>query len=242
MDYKNSLISLGLSRDEALAYTTLLELGPSSPTTVEKHAKMFRPLVYKALDALFSRGLVKITPKGKRRLYVAVSPDKLLELFKNIENSFLSNLEDLHALYNQPKKNRPIITYAEGEEAIRATYLDVVGSLKKGDTYYRYSPGYELFDRARFLPKKYRDMREAKNLERFAILNENGKKYHTKSLSKHVKSVPKSFDLFNDRIGVVIYKDTVAIIDYDSVSSISINHPKFAEFQKKLFKLLYSKL
>ncbi|NDE68294.1 hypothetical protein EB052_01670 [bacterium] len=242
MDYIKELTSLGLTYNEARVYTCLLEIGPSSPTKIERETHIHRPLVYKALTSLQQRRLVSINPRGKRKNYAPASPDKLIEIFRKIEDGFLSKIEDLHNLYEKPQSPRPIVTYAEGEQAIRDGYMDVIKTLNKGDIYYRYSPGYDLFDRKRFLPKAYKEMRDQKQLERFIIVNDRGDKKHNLPLGKQVKAVPKSFDLFNDRIGFAIYKDKIMIADYESKSAITIKHQKLADFQKKLFKLLYSKL
>jgi hypothetical protein len=144
-------------------------------------------------------------------------------------------------MYENPHSPKPTLTYAEGDEAVRESLMDIIKTLDKGEVYYRYSPGYGKFDHTRFLPKKYKEMRDQKQLERFIIVNDDGKKHSTK-LGKYVKSIPRSFDLFDDRIGLAIYKNKVLIVDYETQSVITIAHGKFAEFQKKLFKLLFSKL
>src|ERR1035437_2753724 len=238
--YRKSLAALGLSEHETAIYIGLVRLGPSSPSRLEIETNTHRPLVYKALASLIEQRLVRMSPKGKRKLYVAESADKLIELFKNIETDFLSKIEDLHTLYANPHSPKPALTYAEGDEAVRDSTMDVIKNLGKGEIYYRYSPGSEKFDRSRFLAKKYKEMRDQKQLERFVIVNDDGKK-HSIKLGKYVKSIPRSFDLFNDRIGLVIYKDKVLIIDYENPSVITISHAKFAQFQKKLFRLLFSK-
>lgn len=241
MDYEQTLLALGLSKNEIAAYISLLELGPTSPTSIEKHARMHRPLVYKALASLQTKGLVTASPKGARRIYVPESPDKLSGIFRRMEDGLISSIEDLHKLYSGPKHAKPSIVYSTGDKAVRSGLRDVIETLRKGEVYYRYSPGYELFDRSRFLPKKYEAMRDKKQLERFIITNDDGKKHRT-VLGRYTKAVPRSFDLFNDRIGLVVYGNKVLILDYESKSAITITHAKFAEFQKKIFKLLYSKL
>lgn len=246
-NYKSVLQSLGLGRYEAQVYITLLENGPLSPSNIEKAGRLLRPVVYKSLANLISRGLVSARPKGKRKLYIAESPDKLTEIFTDIENNFLSTIENLHKIHAEQeaaragKSERPVITYSEGDKAVRNAYMDIIDSLGKGDTYYRYSPSYESFDRKRFLPKKYRDARDKKQLERYVIVNEFGTGPNP-ALGRDVKMVPKAFDIFNHKIGFIMYANKVAIIDYESGGVITIAHKKFVEFQKNIFRLLYSKL
>lgn len=243
--YKAVLQSLGLSKYESKVYMTLLECGPCSPSDIEKTSNLLRPVVYKALSNLISKNLVAAQPKGKRKLYTAQSPDRLVEIFRGIEDGFLSTIEDLHTIHRNPQSrpgsSRPEINYSEGDKAVRAAYMDIIDSLDKGGTYYRYSPGHELFDRKRFLPKAYRQVRDQKQLERYIIIDETKAKPNN-NLGRAFKTIPKSFDLFKYRIGLFIYKDKVTIIDYESGGVITITHSKFAEFQKSIFKLLYSKL
>lgn len=248
-DILETLTSLGLTQYEAQVYECLISEGELSPINIEKHTGLHRPFVYKAILGLIQKNLITSTPNGKRKNYIALSPDKLNGLFRSIESSYFSNIEDLHAKFNESRQNgidkknkeKPLLTFSTGEKAIRDGYRSVANDLNRGDTYYRYNPGYNLFDKDRYLPKSYQKTRDSKNLERFVITNQDHGIEKLK-LGKDIKVVPKSFDMFNDRVALSIFKDKVMIIDYDSESVITIKHAKFAEFQKKIFKLLYSKL
>ncbi|NCO31477.1 hypothetical protein GW891_01310 [bacterium] len=59
-------------------------------------------------------------------------------------------------------------------------------------------------------------------------------------LDKEVVIVPKNFDLFEDNITKIIYANKVAIIDYNTEESFIIESYIFANFEKKLFKLLFN--
>ncbi|USN59296.1 MAG: hypothetical protein H6767_04440 [Candidatus Peribacteria bacterium] len=49
-------------------------------------------------------------------------------------------------------------------------------------------------------------------------------------------------DEFDDNIFMSIYADKVAYIDFNSESSIIIQNKQIADFQKKLFRLIYKRL
>jgi hypothetical protein len=51
--------------------------------------------------------------------------------------------------------------------------------------------------------------------------------------------IPKNFDLFEDNVSKIIYKNKVAIVDYNSLSGFIIENRLFAKFEEKLFKLLF---
>jgi len=234
------LKNLGLDQNEEKTYVFLLENGASSPTDIEKKTSIHRPIVYKALESLKNKNLVNISPKGKRTLYTAESPEKLESIFRELEKTFFNDVEDLHNLYELGQKNKPKVTYNEGKQAIQDSYMDIPNTLDKDAEYYRYM-SIQNSNREKFLPKGYRELRNKKGLESMIITNKSAKKDKIR-LGSRVKVLPDSYDLFEYNIGQVIYGDKVAIVDYDSQSVITINHPKFAEFQKKLFKLLFEKI
>lgn len=179
-------------------------------------------------------------PKGKYQIYVAESPEKLERIFSDLEDDFNAEIYKLHETYQATGK-KPIVSYAEGDKAVREVFSDVVHSLKKNDTYFRYSPGLSL-ERKKFMPADYRTIRDQKNLERFVITDESSKKLAYVKLGKSMKSVPHSCNLFDLNVSQMIYGNKVALIDYNTKSVITIENKMIAEFQKKLFKLLFSKL
>jgi sugar-specific transcriptional regulator TrmB len=233
------LKQLGLSDPEIKVYTSLLSAGESLIMDIAKKSGLHRPMVYQGIEGLKKKGLIRTSSKGKRLTYIAESPGHLETLFKNIEHTFFNNIEDLHQIY-ETSKTKLTVSMSEGEDAIRNTYSDVVNTLGKNDTYYRYSSIYN-FKKKKFVPKNYEEIRDKKGLERLVITGSKNVP-NKKLLGRSVKIIPPEFDLFQDEINVIIFKDKVAIIDYPSKTTMTIKHKKFAEFQKKLFKLLYSKL
>jgi hypothetical protein len=61
-------------------------------------------------------------------------------------------------------------------------------------------------------------------------------------LERELVIIPESFDEFNQDVSMTIYGDKVAYIDFTSESSIIIENPMIAAFQKKLFMLTYKYL
>lgn len=239
--YQNIFSKIGLSPNDALVYICLIDNGEMLPTQIANKTNQYRPVVYKSIMNLEEKGLLRIASRGKRKTYIAESPERLEALFKEYEKSFFNDLEDIYTMY-ESSENKPTISVVEGEQAIRDTYSDVVNTLGKNEKYYRYSSATQSdFRKRKFVPKDYESIRDKKGLERYVIAG-----YHnqpkTKRLGRAIKTIPKDYDLFEDEINVVIYKDKVAIIDYPSKMTINIKHKKFAEFQKKLFMLLFSKL
>ena len=139
------------------------------------------------------------------------------------------------------KDRKPLVTFAQGDKAIKDTFADVVHELKKGDTYYRYSPSLAK-EYYKYLPANYRHLRDKKQLERFVITDQESAAKMNKKLGKGVRTIPKGMELFDTKINQWIFGNKVVFVDYNSKSIITVENKKIAQFQKAIFKLLYEKL
>lgn len=234
------LEKIGFNKDESAIYLTLLHHGPLSPSDIVRETNIYRPTVYKSLDVLIEKGMVSVMPKGKWKVYVAESPNKLEKIFTELEDEFNTEIHSLYDAYNSHGK-KPLVKYAEGDSAIKEVYSDVVHSLKKNDVYYRYSTGLTLA-RKKYVPKDYRTVRDRKNLERLIITDEPSRSTTTRKLGKGMRFIPANSDLFDLNVSQIIYGNKVALIDYNSKTTIVIENEMIAEFQKKIFRLLYERL
>lgn len=236
---KNILEKLGFSQEQSQIYIGLLTLGPSSISNIVRKTGIHRPTVYRLLPELIDRGLVSIMPKGKYKLYIAESPEKLERLITELEDDFNVEIHSLQDAYLAQGK-KPLIKFFEGDKAIKEVFSDVVHSLKKNDVYYRYSSALTLA-RKKYIPDDYRQVRDRKGLERYIITDDDCTDRRIK-LGKAMKFIPPEIKLFDLNITQIIYGNKLAFIDYRTKSVIVIENEMIAEFQKKLFKLLYSRL
>lgn len=96
--------------------------------------------------------------------------------------------------------------------------------------------------RSKYLPKNYREERDKKGLERMIITSSHTLHPRSNHLTRSTKAVPSEFDLFEYEMSVTMYQDNVVLVDFETESVIEIKHERFAKFQQKVFKLLFSKL
>src|SRR3989344_3480754 len=113
---------------------------------------------------------------------------------------------------------------------------------KKDHVFYRYSSAKDAVKNEKYLPKNYRAIRDQKQLQRFVIANENTMVGKKPRLERAVKFIPNNYGLFDYDITQIIYGDKVAFLDYNTETAFIIENSIIAEFQKKIFKLLYDKL
>jgi len=240
MNYKTLLSLTGLPEKLALIYSTLIEHGPGTISAIEKNSSLHRPDIYKQLPKLIERGLITKREVGKRTQYVPSPPDTLLAEIESLKSSIDESMTDLKAAYEK-KGSRPKVQYFEGREALKRTVSDVTKTLKKGEIYYRYGSRNSKTDLSRYRSPKFAIERDKKQLQRFVITSDERAKAYDNDMGRMVKTVPNEV-LFNDDIQMMIYKDKISIVDYKSEASIIIQHTKLANFQRKIFKLLFDRL
>ncbi len=238
---KSLLQNLGMNQHESLIYEKLLEKETNSITDIEKLTKLHRPQIYNALKVLQEKNLVQIVIKGKRKYYSATSPQAIEQIFTQKEKEFFDYIENLYRTYEKSHSHKPEVTFSEGKEAIQKTYSDIPKELKRNGMYYRYMPVSKLY-RSRYLPKNYREERDKKSLERMVITSKHTMHHKSNNLMRTVKAIPPEFDLFEYEMSLTMYNDKVVLVDFETESVIEIKHERFAKFQQKVFKLLFSKL
>lgn len=241
MKNNDILIRLGLTDEESAVYLTLLRQKALSVSDIALKTKLYRPAVYKALPSLLGKCLVATTKKGKRTLYAALSPEKLASLLSDMNADLENVLPEMLSLFEK-KEKRPLVTFLEGRDGIRTVFRDIAVTLKKGDVFYRYSSSKKPREKNYYVPHDYVKLRDQKQLERFVITNAVAEERKKPRLEKSVKIVPKSFDLFEYDTTELIYADKIAFVDYNTETAITIENQKLAQFQKKIFKLLFMKL
>jgi len=135
--YKETLVSIGLSYEEAEVYTILLKNGPLAASAINKETLIKRGLVYKTLDRLVKLGLVKKREEeGKVALFIPNHPSHLTEVLdekqRTLEASRASldaTLRNMSSDYNL-SSGKPGIQFFEGVSGMKNIYSDIVATGK----------------------------------------------------------------------------------------------------------------
>ncbi len=61
-------------------------------------------------------------------------------------------------------------------------------------------------------------------------------------MERELVVIPPEYDEFTDDVQMIVYGNKTAFIEYNTEASIIIENAFIAEFQKKLFKLLFKSL
>jgi len=119
------LEDLGLSKNEAKIYTTLLRLGKANSAELARESGIHRINVYDVLNSLISKGIVSyITEEGGRK-FKPESPEKLKEILKNRIIELDKILPELLTEYNL-KKEPCEITILRGVEGKKSQFEEIL--------------------------------------------------------------------------------------------------------------------
>ena len=236
--FLNLFKKLWLSEHVGMIYLDLLEHDSSSIADITKRTTLHRPEVYSAIPLLEENGLITSLTKWKRTYYQAWSPERIEDMIRDFEkkNSWLVWL--LRDKYDKLGKNISI-SYQEWPKSITRVFDDIVDILPKNGIFHRISAENNVAKSNNYLPKDYREKRDKKSLERYVIMGFEAAKSKAPRLERELVVIPESLDEFDQNVSLTIYWDKVAYIDFTNESSIIIENSMIAEFQRKLFMLVY---
>lgn len=239
-DFHALLVSAGLLPSEAKVYIAGRELGPSTAQHIAEKAKISRTATYEALELLKGRGLFSASSTGKKNLFVAEDPERLVSHLKNEEQRIQTTLKDVarsvDALRLLSGGIQPIMRVYEGDEALKA-YFDHVASVN---------------------PKEWLEMTNADDIHKYidpemlAFARKSIEKIPPhrlqviyrgvgKSLKKGVRfaKMDSSFGEFHGNIA--IYEKYIAFVTYIGKSIVVIIESKaLAETMRVMFKAAWA--
>lgn len=126
------LRSLGFSESEAQVYLCSLEMGQASVQELAKVSGVSRVTTYAVIESLTEQGLMSSVQKGKKHMFVAESPERLIAFMETKMKKAEATLRDLRSNVDElkllQKGEKPVVKFFEGAEALRAIQDDVLES------------------------------------------------------------------------------------------------------------------
>jgi sugar-specific transcriptional regulator TrmB len=138
IDFVNLLRSIGLNESEAKVYLTNLEIGPAPAHILVKRSGFSRPATYQAIDMLLEKGLITSVLRGKRNVYIAESPDRLLNVGDVQVRNLQSKVNDLRSsvdtLKMMQRGDRPVMRFVEGLDGLKIILQDIADTKPESTT------------------------------------------------------------------------------------------------------------
>jgi len=200
---------LGLSDTESKIYLEVLKMGPSPVQEIANKIGLSRVSVYSLIESLTKLGLMTSVEKGKKQLYTAEPPERIISLAENKVNNLKASIQEIKSSIQELKLvqsgDKPVVKMYEGIEAFAAIQEDVLGTkidqmcefgnLDDVDVLYLYEdlePFYKKLAKTKF--------------ERKLIFYTNTKKPRTSEGNKKIKYLDNTKEFHGD---IFFYGNTV---------------------------------
>lgn len=119
----SALQQIGLNEKQAKIYLACLELGETTIKNIAKKAEVKRTTIYDFIDEMVNLGYIKLTAEGKKKKYIAASPEELQIIIKKRESLLIQIMPILSSMSNISGV-KPKIWFYEGIEGLKEVYSD----------------------------------------------------------------------------------------------------------------------
>lgn len=131
------LHQLDLSQREIDVYLALLSLGPASIRDVAAKASINRGTTYETLKLLANKNIVSYFPKGKRRVFHAEDPERLVTLAERKQQRLEQAVSQLKSdlipalKHIQPEFSAGNVRFYEGDDGVELVLRDILACTAK---------------------------------------------------------------------------------------------------------------
>lgn len=231
------LMTIGLSKPEAIVYISSLKLGSSAASAIAKEAVLKRTTVYPILKSLAKKGFMAVTFKGKERHYYAQRPQKLADYYEKQLANFTSFIPSLNQLEKKHAQNIGL-RFIETTEELKRFYEEILIDYKNKEYCIIGSAGgWEGINPDFFI--QYRKDRAKAKIKTRLILTEDSKNISPEDnkLLRTVKFLPKPYTF---KSTIDIYKDKILIVSPELTSlAVVIEIPAMTDVFKSIFEMLW---
>lgn len=241
-NYIQILKWIWFSENSSNIYLSLIQNWESSIADISKNTWLHRIQIYRLLPNLIESGFIYEIEIWKRKIYKWENPEKInIEYQKLFENNKLV-IDSLKDSFNKLEK-KTTIKLSKWLKWINEVYDDIVNSMQKWETFYRITSELDV-DKVNnyYIPKWYKEKRDKKDIQRVIIMSDKTEQKKKPKLEREIKIIDSRKDDFDDNIIYTIYADKISFVDLNLETSIIIESKEIADFQRKIFKMLYKKL
>ena len=237
MNHLSTLESIGLSKDEALAYLGLLKLGQTKATDLAQEVGVKRTTNYPILASLKQKGFAAEFIQKTKRLYRAENPERVAGLFEKKLESFVTAIPALKTLEKATTATIGL-RFIETKDELKQFYLGVLTDYKNksyrviGSSTAWVGIEPDFFNQFRF-------DRAHNNIKTRILLSADSTAENPEdpTLLREVRVLPathtfkSTMDIFNDKV-IIISPELTAL-------AVVIVIPAMVDIFKSMFDLLW---
>jgi sugar-specific transcriptional regulator TrmB len=245
MDIKNNLKILDLSDKEIEVYLACLEFGFINVKQLSRKTFIKRTTIYDILDNLEKKELIGQAKEGKKRLFYANEPIKLVELLDKKRQQIFAALPELNTLY-QEGRAKSSARFIEGFDELKNLFDDLFTNDPNNEIHVLGVN--ELLKRDDFIEffKFYHSKRKEHKIKLNLMLTKKIEKLFKEKYIK-VGMIYKTDEVkyvnFTFPSGVFIFKDWVInIMADDKVTAYILKSKENADRYRKYFYSYWQKI
>jgi sugar-specific transcriptional regulator TrmB len=233
----DQLEEMGLTHNEALVYTALVEIGETTTGAIVKKTGLHRVLIYDALESLIRKGLASFVIKENRKYFQATDPSRILDFLKEKEEIAKSILPELQLKREQAKTKQQVSIY-EGVKGLKSALQNMLKELTPNGIYYAFASG-NMADTLGFFYNIYQKEKKKNRIRSFMIYDKEFKK--RKDVLKITYGTIKFYPLTYFPTDTFIYNDKVLIVIWNANPpfAVLIINKQAAESYKKMFDVFW---
>jgi HTH-type transcriptional regulator, sugar sensing transcriptional regulator len=240
--HEEAIKALGFSEKEAKVYLALLEIGIGTVVSVANKARIKRPTAYIILDELISKGATFIVPQSKKKLYRAVPPQNIFELYEEKFEKAKRALPEIQAISKQESYKPQVLLYegVEGvKEVLRYGIKRLIGKELKG-FYAKAKPEtLKTFDNF----KAYNDSLKEKGIRVRGVAPKDSSlvyfREQDKTYGREIKEIPK--EKYSADIAIDIGDTFVRFFDPVNLQGLIIENKAITKTLGEIFEMIWEK-
>ena len=240
------LEELGLTKGEAKVYLALLELGPSTKSSIVRKSRVSPSIVYEILERLMNKGLVSSVFIEKIRYFEANEPSFLLQLVKEEKRKakkkekIARSLIPLLKLKREVGKKFLLLTKVyEGVKGFKAMLQEVEKDLKGREEWLAMGvTSYKRNQFNRLWVNWHKRVRPKYKVKARFIFCEKGTDYF-KALKKTPLSKVRYIPSKSSVCVTVVGNKTLVMKYTDPPSFLLIKNEEMAKFLKDVFEIMW---
>jgi HTH-type transcriptional regulator, sugar sensing transcriptional regulator len=231
-----TLKQAGLTTNEAALYQTLLEIGPSTAGRISRKTGIHRRTIYDTIEMLIQKGLVGYIMKNNIKLFEASSPNRLLEIIKEKENSIQAILPKL-LLSHESVKEKQETNFFKGKEGLKTVFED---QIETNEEILVMGASTLAYDILKYYFKWFDKKRKSHKIKTRIIFPSKAKE-KIKESKIPLSEIKYLSDKYTSPLALNIYGDKVAIIlwSMENPFAIVIKNSEISEGYKKYFELMW---
>jgi sugar-specific transcriptional regulator TrmB len=232
------LEELGLTHNEALTYTALLEIGETKTGAIVKKTGLHRVLIYDSLESLIKKGLVTFVIKENRKYFQATDPNRLLDFLKEKEEIAKSILPELELKRKQAKAKQQVSIY-EGVRGLKSALQNMLKELSPSGDYCVFASG-NMADAVGPYYNIYQKEKKKNKIKSLILYDDKFRK--RKDVLKITYGEIKFYSLTYFPTDTFIYNDKVLIVIWNANPPFAtlIVNKQAAESYKKMFDVFWN--